>query len=37
MLNISTNPLNKKVDLATYSSGKKVLDKNYFKLTQWKI
>lgn len=31
MLNISINPLNKKVDLASYKSGKKVFHKKYYK------
>lgn len=31
MLNISNNPLNKKVDLSTYNSGKRVFDKSYYK------
>ncbi|MEO1031590.1 MAG: HlyD family efflux transporter periplasmic adaptor subunit [Bacteroidota bacterium] len=31
MLNISRNPLNKKVDLNVYKSANRVLDKNYYK------
>lgn len=31
MLNISTNPLNKKVDLSDYNSSKRVFDKSYYK------
>ncbi|MCT4629811.1 HlyD family efflux transporter periplasmic adaptor subunit [Winogradskyella sp.] len=31
MLNISKNPLNKKVDLSEYSSGKRVFNKSYYK------
>ncbi|WP_282044217.1 HlyD family secretion protein [Winogradskyella flava] len=31
MLNISNNPLNKKVDLSTYNSGKRVFDRSYYK------
>jgi multidrug resistance efflux pump len=31
MLNISTNPLNKKVDLSDYDSSKRVFDKSYYK------
>ncbi len=31
MLNISKNPLNKKVDLSEYNSGKRVFNKSYYK------